>query len=134
MPWRFDALSFGERTKIQAAVALWQSPDVLVLDEPTNHVDAPCRVQLTHALRKFPGIGLLISHDRELLNSLASSCLMHEDGAWVQRPGAYDQARAQSERERAEALSRKAAAKREAARLAAEADARAHQAARTARA
>lgn len=132
MPWRFNALSFGERKKIQAAVALWQSPDVLVLDEPTNHVDAPCRVQLTHALRKFPGIGLLISHDRELLNSLASSCLMHEDGAWVQRPGAYDQARAQSERERAEALSRKAAAKREAARLAAEADARAHQAARTA--
>lgn len=40
MPWRFDELSFGERKKLQIAVALWQRPDVLVADEPTNHLDA----------------------------------------------------------------------------------------------
>lgn len=132
MPWRFDALSFGERKKIQVACALWQNPQVLALDEPTNHVDARCREALGDALEGFRGIGLLISHDRALLNRLAGRCLMHEDGRWTMRPGGYDQARGEQERERAETSARKEAAKREAARLAAEADARAHLAARTA--
>lgn len=43
MPWRFSELSCGEQKKIQVAVALWRSPDLLVLDEPTNHVDAACK-------------------------------------------------------------------------------------------
>ena len=132
MPWRFDALSFGERKKIQVACALWQNPDVLALDEPTNHVDARCRAVIAHALHGFKGVGLLISHDRELLNGLVDRCLMFEGGVWAMRPGTYDQARAEHERERAEASAKKADAKRNAARLASEADARAHQAARTA--
>lgn len=132
MLWRFDHLSFGERKKIQVAVALWQQPEVLALDEPTNHVDARCREALARALEEYRGIGLLVSHDRELLNRLVKSCLMFENGAWTLRPGTYDQARSQYEREQTEAAAKKATAKREAARLAAEADARAHQAARTA--
>lgn len=132
MPWRFDSLSFGERKKIQVACALWQNPAVLALDEPTNHVDARCREALSHALERFRGIGLLISHDRALLNQLADRCLMNEAGSWTMRPGSYDQARNEQERERAEVSARKEAAKREAARLATEADARAHLAARTA--
>ena len=132
MPWRFDALSFGERKKIQVAVAVWQNPDVLVLDEPTNHVDARCRKAIEDALRAYRGVGLLISHDRELLNSLADRCLMHEAGTWVMRPGTYDQAHGEQQRERAETAGKKAALAKDAARLAAEADARAHLAARTA--
>lgn len=132
MLWRFDRLSFGERKKIQVAVALWQQPEVLALDEPTNHVDARCRETLMSALKAYRGVGLLVSHDRELLNGLVTSCLMFENGTWTMRPGTYDQARSQYEREQAEASAKKTAVKREAARLAAEADARAHQAARTA--
>ena len=83
MPWRFGALSYGEQKKLQVACALWQNPTVLALDEPTNHVDAPCRDALADALEGFRGIGLLISHDRALLNRLADRCLMHEAGSWT---------------------------------------------------
>ena len=38
MPWRWDELSFGERKKLQIACSLWQRPDVLAVDEPTNHL------------------------------------------------------------------------------------------------
>lgn len=43
MLWRFSELSGGEQKKIQIAVALWQNPDLLAMDEPTNHVDAEGR-------------------------------------------------------------------------------------------
>ena len=132
MPWRFGALSYGEQKKLQVACALWQNPTVLALDEPTNHVDAPCRDALADALEGFRGIGLLISHDRALLNRLADRCLMHEAGSWTMRPGGYDRAHGEQERERVEASACKETTKREAARLASEADARAHLAARTA--
>ncbi len=132
MLWRFESLSYGERKKIQVATALWQNPHVLVLDEPTNHVDARCREALAKTLRTYRGVGLLISHDRALLNGLVECCLAFEGERWVMRPGTYDQARNQHDREQAEAAARKTALTRQAARLTAEADARAHTAARTA--
>jgi ATPase subunit of ABC transporter with duplicated ATPase domains len=132
MPWRFAELSCGEQKKVQVAVALWQRPEVLVLDEPTNHVDAACREQLVHALADYDGIGLLISHDRMLLDSLVTSCLCYEDGTWVMRSGTYSAARAQAGVERQTAIEQKASARKNAARLAAEAQARAEKASRTA--
>ena len=58
MPWRYDELSCGEQKKLQIACALWAKPDVLVLDEPTNHIDAAARSCLMTALRRFDGIGM----------------------------------------------------------------------------
>lgn len=52
-------------------------PDMLVMDEPTNHVDVPTREAITAALARFKGVGLLISHDRALLDALCSQCLVH---------------------------------------------------------
>ncbi len=131
MPWRFDELSFGERKKLQIAVALWQRPDVLVADEPTNHLDADARSQLTHALQRFRGIGILVSHDRDLLDALVDRCVSFEaGGTLVVRPGGYTAAHGQAELERASALHERAAAKEHLARLTAEQDRRAHEAAR----
>ena len=131
MPWRFDELSFGERKKLQIAVALWQRPDVLVADEPTNHLDADARAQLTSALARFRGIGILVSHDRELLDALACRCVSFEPGGTlVVRPGGYTQAHAQAELERASVAHERAAAQKELARLSSERDRRAHEAAR----
>ncbi len=130
MPWRFDELSFGERKKLQVAVALWGRPDVLVADEPTNHLDADARAELGAALARFRGIGILVSHDRDLVDALASRCASFEPGGIVVRPGGYSAAHDQAELERATVAAERTAAKKELARLAAEKDARAHEAAR----
>ncbi|MDM8246580.1 ATP-binding cassette domain-containing protein [Collinsella tanakaei] len=131
MPWRFDELSFGERKKLQIAVALWQRPDVLVADEPTNHLDADARAQLAAALARFRGIGILVSHDRELLDALVDRCVSFEPGGkLVVRPGGYTAAHGQAELERTSTARERAAAKEQLARLSAEQDRRAHEAAR----
>ena len=133
MPWCFDELSFGERKKLQIAVALWQRPDVLVADEPTNHLDADARAQLAAALARFRGIGILVSHDRELLDALVDRCVSFEPGGkLVVRPGGYTAAHGQAELERMSTARERAAAKEQLARLSAEQDRRAHEAARAA--
>lgn len=133
MPWRFDELSFGERKKLQIATALWQHPDVLVADEPTNHLDVDARAQLTAALARFRGIGILVSHDRELLDALVDRCVSFEPGGrLVVRPGGYTAAHGQTELERAAIARERAQAKERLGRLAAERDRRAHEAARAA--
>ena len=130
MAWRYDGLSCGEQKKLQVATTLWQRPDVLVLDEPTNHIDHEAREQLTCALRRFDGIGILVSHDRELLDALAERCVSFESGGLTMRPGGYTAASRQAELERATMARERKAAKDNLARLAAEKDARAHEAAR----
>ena len=61
---RYSTLSGGQQKRLQVACALWAAPDVLAVDEPTNHVDAATRRAITAALSRFGGIGLLVSHDR----------------------------------------------------------------------
>lgn len=119
--WRYGTLSGGQQKRVQVACALWQRPDVLVMDEPTNELDAPTRQLVGDALADFAGIGLLISHDRDLLDRLAAQCLMFEGDGFVMRPGGYTQASGQaaSDRETAARVHEKAA--REKKRLAAEA-------------
>lgn len=63
-------LSGGELTRIALAGAWLAEPDMLVLDEPTNHLDRPCREALMERLRAWPKGLLVISHDRELLQSM----------------------------------------------------------------
>lgn len=130
MPWRFERLSFGERKKLQIACALWRRPDVLVADEPTNHLDRDAREQLAAALAGFRGIGILVSHDRVLLDALAERCVSFEPGGLVVRPGGYTAARSQADLERSATEHERAVAKDKLARLAAEQDQRAHEAAR----
>lgn len=129
--WRFETLSGGQQKRIQIACALWMQPDVLIMDEPTNDLDADARACVRSALASYKGIGLLISHDRELLDALASQCLMFENGVFAMRPGGYSKARAQAEAERASAAHEQRSAKKEAARLKAEAQRRSEEAARS---
>lgn len=102
-PWRHDTLSCGQQKRLQVACALWQRPDLLVMDEPTNHVDVPTREAVTAALARFKGVGLLISHDRALLDALCSQCLFMAAGQVTARPAATARGagRSSSERETA---------------------------------
>ena len=128
-PARWASLSHGERKRAQIGAALWQDPDVLAADEPTNHIDREAAALLFEALKSFRGTGLLVSHDRELLDGLCRQCLVLDPPNAVMRPGGYSQA---VELRRAEQESLKAArkeAQREAGRLKAEADVRARSAA-----
>lgn len=137
MPWRWDELSFGERKKLQIACALWQRPDVLAIDEPSNHLDREARVRLERLLTAFTGIGILVSHDRELLDALVERCASFEptgprgEMRIVVRPGGYSAGHMQAERERAAAAGERKRAKDELARLAAEREQRSQEAARS---
>jgi macrolide transport system ATP-binding/permease protein len=75
-PYRWETLSFGERKRAQIAAALYGFPEVLLLDEPANHLDEHAVELLSGALSEYRGIGLLVSHDRNLMDSLCSSTLL----------------------------------------------------------
>jgi ATPase subunit of ABC transporter with duplicated ATPase domains len=96
---RWNTLSHGERKRAQIGVALWQQPDLMLIDEPTNHMDATARDLLAEALGAFSGIGFLVSHDRFLLDTLCTQCLFLDPPQAILRPGNYTAARAEAERE-----------------------------------
>jgi ATP-binding cassette subfamily F protein uup len=68
-------LSGGEQARILLARLMLQPADVLVLDEPTNDLDIPTLEVLEESLRDFPGAVLLVTHDRALLDNLATHVL-----------------------------------------------------------
>jgi len=102
-PARWPTLSHGERKRAQIALALWRRPQVLLLDEPTNHIDLDARRMLGQALQGFRGVGLLVSHDRALLDGLCMQCLFLAPPQAVMRPGGYRAGAAQARREAARA-------------------------------
>ncbi|MBS2011290.1 MAG: ABC-F family ATP-binding cassette domain-containing protein [Deltaproteobacteria bacterium] len=98
---RWSTLSPGERKRWQIGAALAASPDVLLLDEPTNHLDADGRRLLVAALRRFRGIGVVVSHDRALLEELPEVTIRVHDARVFVYAGAYREAKAAWEGARA---------------------------------
>lgn len=70
-----SVLSGGERAKLCFAIMALNRGNVLVLDEPTNHLDLSTKEVLEDALAEFGGTIILVSHDRYLLNKVASSII-----------------------------------------------------------
>jgi ATP-binding cassette subfamily F protein uup len=94
-----DTLSGGLRRRVLLAQALVSDPDVLLLDEPTNHLDIDAIEWLEQFLREFRGALLFVTHDRALLQSLATRILELERGQLRSYPGSYDAYLAQREAE-----------------------------------
>lgn len=84
---RWTTLSHGERKRAQIAVALWLEPDVFAIDEPTNHIDSQAFQIVMQALRSYEGIGLIVSHNRELLDLLCKQCIFIEPPSVIARAG-----------------------------------------------
>jgi len=90
---RWTTLSPGERRRWQIGAALALEPRILLLDEPTNHLDADGRARTVSALERFRGAGLLVSHDRELLETLTSRTARLRGGQLTVTAGDYSEAR-----------------------------------------
>lgn len=114
---QWEQLSHGERKRAQLVVALAGEPAFLVVDEPTNHLDREAKQWVAEALASFRGIGLLVSHDRALLDALCKQCLFIEAGQVVVHAGDYTQAARQRANERTAHVRARAKADRELARL-----------------
>ncbi|MBN8791085.1 MAG: ATP-binding cassette domain-containing protein [Stenotrophomonas nitritireducens] len=94
------AFSGGWRARLNLARALMMPSDLLLLDEPTNHLDLDAVYWLEQWLLKYPGTLLLISHDREFLDNVATHTLHLHGGTARLYPGGYTD----FERQRAEHL------------------------------
>ncbi|MDR3356194.1 MAG: ATP-binding cassette domain-containing protein [Spirochaetaceae bacterium] len=103
-PFRWETLSHGERKRMQIGAALWRQPEILAMDEPTNHLDREAAGLVAGILESYRGIGLLVSHDRALLDGICGQCLFIRDGAARLRPGGISQGLREEEREALEML------------------------------
>ena len=83
-------LSGGERNRILLAKLFAKPANLIVLDEPTNDLDAETLELLEARLVSFPGTVLLVSHDREFLNNVVGSSIVFENGNIKEYDGGYD--------------------------------------------
>src|ERR1700761_7663646 len=82
--------SGGWRVRVALAAILFSAPDLLLLDEPTNYLDLEGVLWLENFLQRYRGTVLIVSHDRDLLNSTAEFILHLERGKLTLYTGGYD--------------------------------------------
>ena len=87
---RFAALSGGQRTRLMLALVLLEEADLLLLDEPENHLDLEAREWLEDYLKDSRRAFVIISHDRQMLNAVAERILELERGEVRSYTGNYD--------------------------------------------
>ena len=102
-----DSFSGGWKMRVALAALLFSAPDVLLLDEPSNHLDLEATLWLENFLRSYAGTLIVISHERDLLNNVVDNILHLQGGKLTLYPGGYDDFEAQ----RAERAAHLAAAK-----------------------
>ncbi|MBW8283240.1 MAG: ABC-F family ATP-binding cassette domain-containing protein [Rhizobium sp.] len=109
-----SSFSGGWRMRVALAAVLFAEPDLLLLDEPTNYLDLEGTLWLEDYVRRYPHTVIVISHDRDLLNTAVNSIIHLDQQKLTFYRGGYDQ----FERQKAEAdeLQMKAKAKNDAAR------------------
>ncbi|MHA6718918.1 ABC-F family ATP-binding cassette domain-containing protein [Sphingomonas sp. RS6] len=102
-----ESFSGGWRMRVALASLLFSQPDLLLLDEPSNHLDLEAVLWLEDFLKSYPATILLVSHERDFLNNVVDHILHLERGKLTLYPGGYDA----FERQRAERQAQIAAAR-----------------------
>lgn len=87
---KMQELSGGERARVALLELMMKKPNLLLLDEPTNHLDISSRESLESALTDYDGTVFCISHDRFLINRLATRILVMRNGEIKSFDGNYD--------------------------------------------
>jgi ATP-binding cassette, subfamily F, member 3 len=93
-----ESFSGGWRMRVALAALLFSQPDLLLLDEPSNHLDLEAVLWLENFLKSYPATILLVSHERDFLNNVVDHILHLTGGKLTLYPGGYDA----FERQRAE--------------------------------
>ncbi len=88
---KINVLSGGEKVRLQLCKILFNKPNVLILDEPTNHMDIISKEHLENILKDYPGTLIFVSHDRYFVKKLASSLLVFENNNITYYPYGYSQ-------------------------------------------
>lgn len=86
-----DALSGGEAARLIFCKLMLQKPNVLVFDEPTNHLDLEAINALNISLQKFDGTVLLVTHDEDLVDEVATRIWRFEGGEIEDFHGSYEE-------------------------------------------
>ncbi|SDD20900.1 ATP-binding cassette, subfamily F, member 3 [Sphingomonas sp. YR710] len=102
-----DSYSGGWKMRVALAALLFSEPDLLLLDEPSNHLDLEATLWLENFLKSYPAMMVVISHERDLLNNVVDHILHLDGGKTILYTGGYDS----FERQRAERAAQLAAAK-----------------------
>ena len=102
-----ESFSGGWRMRVALASLLFSQPDLLLLDEPSNHLDLEAVMWLEDFLKAYPATIVLVSHERDFLNNVVDHILHLGSGKLTLYPGGYDA----FERQRAERQAQLASAK-----------------------
>lgn len=112
-----DSFSGGWKMRVALAALLFSAPDVLLLDEPSNHLDLEATLWLESFLKAYAGTLIVISHERDLLNNVVDVILHLQGGKLTLYPGSYDNFEAQRAERAAQLASAKASQDAQRARL-----------------
>jgi ATP-binding cassette subfamily F protein 3 len=85
-----DSFSGGWRMRVALAALLFSGPDLLLLDEPSNHLDLEATLWLENFLKGYRASMLIVSHERDLLNNVVDHILHLKQGKLTLYPGGYD--------------------------------------------
>src|SRR6187549_1224079 len=85
-----ESFSGGWKMRVALAALLFSAPDVLLLDEPSNHLDLESTLWLENFLKAYPVTLIVISHERDLLNNVVDTILHLQGGKLTLYPGGYD--------------------------------------------
>jgi len=87
---RISSLSGGEKSRLVLAELLTGRPNLMILDEPTNHMDIPAKETLESAFKAYTGTMLFVSHDRYFIKQVADAILVFEKNKVMYYPFGYD--------------------------------------------